>query len=310
MVIGRDFGIKQRLIRFLCERDPTCWVKGSLPSMLCNARINKEFKTECYDSTYHGKIDNRADWSVYLFGEGDACRNAFACKMAMFLKYRSGKPFVCYDVGAGRGDFCLAFAGVADDVVAFERSSSRFSDLIRNTPSGKNTTIKAFNLELSDVDQTNPPPLVNGATPDIDYSVSDQERRQSSSPFVELVRGDHFVERSGLRLPNLIRINAGNNYRSILRGFESILDLSQPIVLVEQSASTNDRHIDETDLRSVLYEHVELRSLSGSPYRPEFLLKKFDPQALRIVCYHKNVHRMVEQELCKMRSLKMGAIRS
>lgn len=270
-----------------------------------NMSKNKRFTVKYYGAEYQGRIDSRADRLVYFFGESDAARTVFVREMANFIKYRTGKSFRCYDIGANHGDFCLALAGIVDSIVAFEQSPERFSHLAHNIAFSGAENIEAFNVRLGDVEQSTVSNQGGTASKNVTEPPSDLMRSKPRSSPGNLGRADLFVENSSLEYPDFVRINAGADYRAVLQGFGSILEASQPVVFIEQSTSLGLPYTDETDLRSALYEDAKLYTFAGSPYRKEFKLDKFDTGASRIVCFPPKISRMIEHEVCKMGGLRM-----
>lgn len=279
----------------------------NLASILFNYRttINKSFTVKYNGSEYRGRIDNRDDWLVYFFGNSDNNRIQFARKIGEFLKFKTGRPFTCYDVGASRGAFSLSLTNLIDHVVAFEQSGGRYSHLLDNIAASDAKNIMAFNITLSDENEVFD--QCRSMIKKFREPAKDHTATSSDLPRAKVKRGDTVIEESGIPSPDLIRINAGNDYRSVLRGFEATLDSSHPIILIEQPMSCGHRFADETDLRSALYEDAMLFSLSGSSYRAEYWLDHFDPKALWIVCYPPKIGRMIDQELNKLVSLRLNS---
>lgn len=296
----QQVGFSEKLIRSICKIGLMRQNDFNLASILCNYRttMNKSFTVNYCGSAYQGRIDNRSDWFVYFFGHSDASRINFVRKIGAFLKDKTGRPFTCYDLGASRGDFGLAVASVVDHVVSFEQSHSRFEHLLKNMTASDIDNMLTFNIKLSDEEKISS--QCHTTTSKFKGSARDHRRGFAGISPIAVKRGDTVIEECDLPSPDLIRINAGNDYRSVLRGFESALEASQPIILIEQSMSSGHRFADETDLRSVLYEDARLFSLSGSPYRIDYRLDCFDPEAARIVCYPKKVNQMIEQEVYRM----------
>lgn len=298
--------MREKAIRSLCKIGLMRWNNLNPASVFCESSVrdNKNFIVDYYGAKYRGRFDNRADWFLYFFGDSDASRSAFVREIANFITYNTGKPFCCYDVGANRGDFSLALAGIADSILAFEQSPGRFSHLAQNIAECGVTNIEAFNIGLGDVEQAADLLEVDTASQKVKSLTGDRTRNLPNSFPGEFSKDGPFVEGNRLACPDFIRINAGADCRSVLRGLETTLELSQPVIFIEQPMSGRYRPIGETDLRSVLYENAKLYKFSGSPYRRRYKLDDFDANASRIVCYPPKINRMLEQVSCKRNSLR------
>lgn len=300
-------GLRERVLRSLCRAGFGFWDSFGLSSNLCNRHLSKvkTFTVEYYGTKYQGKTDNKADALLYLYGASDAGRRTFVREMAQFIKYRTGKPFCLYDIGAGHGDCCLALVGLADCVVAFEKSPERFAYLEDNVAASGAKNVRILNIEVSDADQASGSHEFGTAAEIVGAAVFSSTNSPARSSSRTLEKADLVVESENLQLPDFIRINAGADYRSVLRGLTATLERSQPVVFIEQPTSLRSPYANETDLRSALYEDAKLYTFSGSPYRTAFTLDTFDARASRIVCYPAKITRMIEHEVCKMGSLRM-----
>ena len=305
MNASQQVGFSEKLVRSICKMRLMRQNDFNLASLLCSYRqtMNKSFTTSYCGSKYHGTIDNESDWRVYFFGQSDVSRLSFACKVSSLLKHLYARPFVCYDIGAGRGDFSLALGRLVDTVFAFEQSCNRYCDLLRNIEAATSKSITAFNVSLADKDgsaQTVPPPNELGK------STKRPNDMKSGPSSVAVKRGDTVAKAYDLPLPDLIRVNAGTNFRSALNGLQSSIETSQPVILIQQSNSARQRFADETDLRTVLYESALLFTLSGSRYRERYWLNRFDPEASWIVCYPPRIKDLVQQEIYRLSGLPAG----
>lgn len=304
-MIGRDqVGRGDALIRSICKLGIFRQGNINLASILRSYKtvLNKEFIVSYHGANYRGIIDNQADWLVYYFGDSDTSRRHFVHKISKFVTYKTARSFTCYDVGAGRGHFSLSLATMIDHVVAFEQDDRRYAHLYNNIASSDVRNIVSHHVRLSDHDDhPGRTDAIGGHSAGLTKSgiASPTPCRQQVAK-----RGDTVVNEHRLPAPDLIRINAGHGYRSVLRGFESTLETHEPIVLIEQPAPYDRCFIDETDLRSVLYKAPKLLSLWGSPYRARYELDRFDPCASRIVCYAPKISRMIDQEMAKITHLR------
>ena len=268
-------------------------------------KTDREFTVDYFKSKYRGRLDNKSDWMIYCFGDADSSITSFVHEIVSFTKYNTARPFSCYDLGANRGDFSLKVAGMVDNVVAIEPCSSRYSHLKENISLSGAENIKTFNIRLND-DQKAPAWFTHGPMNRDAERLPCEGVDGDPTPLpTEPAASDVFVDAHDLQPPDLIRINAGHDYLSVICWLGPLLRRAQPIILIERSTLFETDDISESGLQSVLYEGAKLYSLSGSPYRREFKLDGFVSDSHRIVCYPQRIERMIEQNFCKMKGLRL-----
>jgi FkbM family methyltransferase len=264
----------------------------------------KGFEVPFRGLTYHGEIDNRIDWCVYFLADYLAPEADLIERAAATMR-RHRDRFVCYDIGANIGHMTLAMATIADDVVAFEPSPYAMARLREKISVNRLANVRYINIGLGEVNAS--------AKFDIFSSMHYYAKQSSGGPLAPTLgqfdammkRGDEVVEKHKLPPPSFIRINAGDDYLSVLKGLAKTLVAASPILLIEPPTGYR-RTLDEGALRAALYPNVELFTLNGRRGSAKFAFAPFDSAARRIVCLPAFVTRLADQEVVKMRSLKLA----
>ena len=300
-------GLKERGVRAVLNLSA---VKRYLPDLalkLCHPEgsIAREFVVDFNGYWYKGITRNRLDWCVFYLKNFATAEARLVEQTASFVQ-RQKRDFVCYDIGANIGVRTLAMARIADRVIATEPIRPAFIKLEERVRLNELGHVDLLNIALAETSGTLDYELIS---PINHFAVRRDLASWHTCYGNEIAKarpGDDLVTQDGLPLPHFIRISAGHDLIGVLRGLEATLQEARPVVLIECLPRAWGHDISEFDLRSCLYQDVEILTFSESVLDGSFSFEPFNQRAAKLVCYPSALGRLAQMEACKMRSLKMA----
>jgi len=279
-----------------------------LANALCNpvSSIAREFKIDYHGFQYRGHTNNRIDWCVYFLKDFALAEGKLVKDIKSFIKRRD-QPFVCMDIGASVGHRSLMMARYADDVIAIEPVRGACDRLREKVQENGLRHVRVFQTALDEetgrVDFETLSPANFQAVRKSDV----QGDSVFGSETVTTYRGDDFIRKSRLPLPNFVRIDVGSDTKRVLKGLSETFQQTRPFILIVRSSAPLEQAFDAESLKSLLYDDVEIRSFHETSNDRLFKLETFDPDARKLVCIPKEVVRVAHQEGCKYQSHRISA---
>lgn len=301
-------GPKEKCVRSLMSLDVVQRFAPWLAARICNptSSLSREFTINFHGYHYRGEIKNHLDWCAYFLKYFAVPEARFVESVANFVKRQKRQRFVCLEIGANVGLRTLMMARVADDVTALEPVPGAFDRLVEKIRNNRLHHVKYFET------------MMDESASDLELEVMNPSnfvamKKQTSltkgafgSLVVPAVKGDDFLGEQQIDLPNFIRIDARSDPMGVLSGLAETLRLAQPVVLIECPMIRWGQAIDEDNLRSVLYDDVEIATLNESFLDGTFSIDSFEPTARKLICFPSALRRMAQQEASKVIGLGMG----
>ena len=272
----------------------------SLARRLCHPESSM---TRYFNVTYHGLIypgvtRNRIDWCVYYLKNFALAEAYFIESVASYAK-RSGKPFVCLDVGAHVGHRTLLMAKVADRVIATEPIKGAVETIKEKVRLNSLRNVDVFNIALFDQNGELELDIVSQSNFQTVRRNDPMVRGAFGTEIVTAAKGDDFIAQQKILPPGFVRLNAGRDTLKALAGLKNTLRENHPIVLIELPLLGWGHVIDAESLKDMLYDDVVIRTFDESLFDGHFSLDDFDPKARKLVCYPAALDRIAQQEACK-----------
>lgn len=297
---GFQVGVREKAVRSLMSLDSVQRYVPGLAKRLCHpeSSVTRHFSIAYHGFTYPGVTRNRIDWCVYYLKNFALAEAYFIESVARHAK-RTGKPFICLDVGAHVGHRTLLMAKVADRVIATEPITGAVETIEEKIHVNKLTNVDVFDIALCDH---------NGELELDIVSPSDFMAVRKNDPMIKgafgtevvaAARGDDFIAQQKLPQPSFIRLNSGRDTLKALAGLNTTLRHNHPIMLIECPSVGWGHVIDAEILKDALYDDVVIKSFDESLFDGQFSLDDFDPRARKLVCYPLALERMAQQEASK-----------
>ncbi|MGI9505017.1 MAG: FkbM family methyltransferase [Geminicoccaceae bacterium] len=300
-------GLKEKSVRACLTLSA---VKRYLPDLalkLCHPEgsIAREFIVDFNGYLYKGTTRNRLDWCVFFLKNFAEAEARLIEETASFVR-RQGNGFVCYDIGANIGVRTLTMARIADRVIATEPIRLAFAKLEERVRLNGLDHVDLLNIALAETSGLLDYDLVSPANHFAVRKNAASWHVQYGTEVAQARPGDDLITQDGLPLPHFIRISAGHDLISVLRGLAATLEEARPVILIECLPRGWGDDISEFELRSCLYQDAEIVSFNESVLDGSFSFEPLDRQAAKVVCYSAALARLAQMEACKMRSLKMA----
>lgn len=267
-----------------------------LAARVCNpsSSIAREFTIDFHGYQYRGETKNHLDWCAYFVKHFAVAEARFVESVANFVKPR--QRFVCLDIGANVGLRTLMMARVADDVVALEPVPGAFERLKEKVTENNLNHVKCF--ETTMIETTGD--LQLEVVSPINFVAIRKETSLTKGAFgslvVPAVKGDDFLVQQHMDPPSFMRIDARSDVLSALRGFAETFRETQPVILIECPLIRWGQAIDADSLRSVLYDDVEIVTMSDFVMDGSFSIGPLEHTAKKIICFPSSLRRIAKQE--------------
>lgn len=170
---------------------------------------------------------------------------------------------VILDVGANFGNHTLAFATVAQRVLAFEPHPLVFSLLERNIRDNDLVNVQAFNLALSD--QSGESRLFTGPDGMLGTSSLDQRTTSEDSVPIQCARGDDLLAEAQVEKVDLLKLDVEAHEYFVLLGLMNTLRRHLPLITMEWNDRRTIERMKGSSVMSFLEQHYSFHVL-GSRY--------------------------------------------
>jgi FkbM family methyltransferase len=152
----------------------------------------------------------------------------------------SNRP-VIYDVGANCGYYVLRYANLADSIYAFEPVTDTYDSLIFNIKSNKIPNAFAFQVGLSEKDESVTINLYNTSACNSLFNrdvPAEHSLKKIGQENVLLVNLDGFIDTKSLLPPDIIKIDVEGSELKVIQGAKNTINNFCPVLIIEYSVNT------------------------------------------------------------------------
>ncbi|MGI9449872.1 MAG: FkbM family methyltransferase [Geminicoccaceae bacterium] len=287
-------------MRSLMGLDMVQRLAPSLAARVCNplSSLTRGFTIDFYGYCYRGETKNHLDWCAYFLKNFAAAEAVLVESIASFVR-QSGQPFVCLELGANVGLRTLVMARTADQLITLEPVQGAFERVDEKIRMNRLHHVKLFQMQMDEYAGS----LELEVLSPVNFAVIRKDDAPITGAYgsvvVTAVKGDDFLRQNSMPLPHFIRIDGRTDCTRALRGLVETLQQMRPVLLIECPSPRSEQTIDETTLRSVLYEDVEIAAFNDSAFDGTFSIDEVDPTSRKLICFPSSLGQMSEQEACK-----------
>ena len=210
------------------------WIPRRIRSFLVRSIVGQErqepgfhFDVDLYGHRYNGHTNSHIDWYVYYFGGYDILGSSLLRSLARRLS-----PTVVLDVGANSGTHTIAVQEYSEQIHCFEPYEPVRNSLAKNIHSNGLTNVVIHPFGLSD--RNAQLPFHPGRSGNQGTGSFADDTDQAIRLPVRI--GDEVIQEGGFGEVDLIKIDVEGHECQVLRGLESTLNQTRPIVMWELHA--------------------------------------------------------------------------
>lgn len=151
-------------------------------------------------------------------------------KFVLDILEKMSQPVVL-DIGANIGNHSLAFSTIAEKVYSFEPTPLTFSVLHKNVVNNNIKNIMTINKGVSDVEKNS---LIHINTiGNLGSTSIEVDSPNSKSEEISLITVDGFVEESGIKKVDFIKMDIEGHEIHALKGMTKVISMFRPVVMME-----------------------------------------------------------------------------
>lgn len=174
---------------------------------------------------YSGRLDNYIEWVAFVTGQ-------FYEFTYLNLIRGFGLGGCALDVGANVGNHTVAFAGMFDEVLAFEPYAPVHARLAEKVAGLPNVQVFDVGLGTADADARFAPP--DGS------NLGKGSVREDGGISVHIAHGDRFIEGRHTHDIRFIKVDVEGYEREVLQGLASTIARDRPVVMYEAHRLAGD----------------------------------------------------------------------
>lgn len=209
------------------------------------------------------------------------------------------KPNISLDIGANIGNHSLVIAGLSQKLIAFEPIPFLFEALLKNLNINQLTNAKAFNVGLST--QNMHADIHVDLNGNLGSSSLTERHGDGEMLKIQLRKGDALLTEMGVEQGvDFIKIDVEGHEAQVLLGLECILQMNQPLVLLEWRTDVAITAFAQEDLFQRLFKGYTFYSVTSTfskkaypkttlGYMRRLINKMFNPN-WSLSAFNKNKH--------------------